>query len=133
MLRYVLTTELPRRGSLSSMASSMGRPPRIHKGKTPHRIHYIPEWARKRGIKQAQIAREIGVDKSSVSRWWKGAIPEERHLAPLCGLLGADFIGDLFRPPEEDWMLRLLRGRPPDEQERIEITINTAFPRRKAG
>lgn len=110
----------------------VGRPARIHSGKHPRRIHYIPEWAARRNLKQADIASELGVDKSSVSRWFKNTLPEEAHLEALRGLLGAEQIGDLFRSPEEDWMYRLLRGRSPEEQDRIEQTINAAFPRRRS-
>ena len=79
----------------------MGRPSRIYKGRTPHRIHFIPEWAERRGLKQADVARELAVDKSSVSRWWKGALPETQHLEPLARFLGAEQIGDLFVLPKK--------------------------------
>lgn len=42
----------------------------IHKGKTPPRIHYLAEWAEKRGLIQADFAKETGADKGTVSRWF---------------------------------------------------------------
>src|SRR5690348_11069594 len=106
-LLFLATTRLEPRITVACM----GRPPRIHRGKAPHRIHYIPEWAAKRGFKKAAVARAVGVDKSSVTRWWKGAVPEWAHLEALAGLLGAERPNDLFMHPDEDWMYRLLRGR----------------------
>ncbi len=108
----------------------MARPIKIHKDKQPHRFHYIVEWAKRRGVKQADIMRELGVDKSTVSRWFDGTIPVDKHLVALAAYLRAEEPSYLFRDPDDDWMLRLFRGRTKDEIERIQKTIETAFPRR---
>lgn len=110
----------------------MVRPTRIHKGKQPRRIHFIPEHAKERRVKQADIMRELGVDKSSVSRWFKGVVPTDKHLWPLTGFLGLDEPGDLFRHPDDTWLTRAVRGRPKEEQEQIRQTIDIAFPRKHA-
>lgn len=96
------------------------------------RIHYIPEWASKRGLIQADIVREIGVDKSTVSRWFDGMLPSDVHLVALSDLLELDEPAALFRHPDEDWLSRLLRGRTEDERKRILVMIEAAFPRRAA-
>lgn len=94
------------------------------------RLHYIVEWAEHRGMKQADVARELGVDKSTASRWWAGSIPAERHLILLAVLLQVDEVAALFRHPGNDWLARFLQGRSRDEQERIKATLKTAFPKK---
>jgi len=112
----------------------MARPTKIHHGKQPHRFHYIPEWAARRGLRQSQIARELDTDKSTVKRWFDGTIPTGNYLLALAGLLvGPDEEpAALFRHPDDDWLRRVLSGRTNDERQRILQTIETAFPRRVA-
>jgi len=93
------------------------------------RLHYIPEWAERRGLSQADIARELDVDKSSVSRWFAGSMPTEKWLVPLAALLQVDEIASLFRHPDDDWLERFFRGRSDDERQRIKATLEAAFPR----
>lgn len=100
----------------------------IHKSKSPIRIHFIVEWAEKRGLSQADIVREVGADKSVVSRWFSGALPSEKYLEPLAGLFSTDVNG-LFRHPDDDWMARFLRERSIEELARIRATLEMAFPR----
>lgn len=99
-----------------------------------YRFHYIVEWAERRNLTQADITRALHADKSTVSRWFSGSIPSEMYLVPLTALLTGD--GDepaaLFRHPDDDWMARLLRGRPADEVSRIKAMIEAAFPKRAA-
>lgn len=108
----------------------MPRPTRIHQGKHPRRFHYIPEWAKQRQVKQSDIARDLGADKSAVSRWFDGTLPQDKYLIALTEYFSLDEPADLFRHPNDDWMTRLLRGRPKEEQERIRATIEAAFPRK---
>jgi transcriptional regulator with XRE-family HTH domain len=95
------------------------------------RLHYIPEWAELRRITQAEIARELGVDKSAVSRWFKGALPLEKHILAISEVLAVE-PNDLFHDPHEDWMSRFLRERSREEQERIKATLEAAFPKKVA-
>ena len=95
------------------------------------RLHYIPEWAESRRITQAEIARELGVDKSAVSRWFKGSLPLEKHVVAVAELLSVE-PNDLFRHPDDDWMARFLQGRTREEQERIKATLEAAFPKKVA-
>jgi hypothetical protein len=56
--------------------------------KQPGRLHYIPEWAERRGLRQADVVEGLQgrVDKSTVSRWFAGALPVSEHLEALQGL-----------------------------------------------
>lgn len=83
------------------------------------RLHYIVEWAEKRGLKQADIVREIEVDKGSVSRWFHGTLPSSEHLRRLAALLTDGDVTSLFRHPDDDWLSRMLRGRTEAERNRI--------------
>lgn len=96
----------------------MSRPSRIHKDKRPPRFHYIPEWAERRQVKQADIVRALEVDKGSVSRWFQGTIPVEQHLIALAGFLEAEEPAALFRHPDDDWLAAFFRGRPAAQRQR---------------
>jgi transcriptional regulator with XRE-family HTH domain len=111
------------------MMLRMAKLHKVRSGSTGNRIHFIVEWAEKRGLSQADIVREIGADKSVVSRWFSGSLPSEKYLEPLAGLFATDVNG-LFRHPEDDWMLRFLRERSIDELNRIRATLELAFPRK---
>jgi transcriptional regulator with XRE-family HTH domain len=84
---------------------------------TPKRRHYIAEWAELRGKKQADIVRELGIEKSVVYRWFAdGVIPTERYLRPLADYLQVDEVVSLFRHPDDDWIARMFRDK--TEQQR---------------
>lgn len=103
---------------------------RIHSSRKPIRLHYIAEWAAKRGMRQADIVRQTGVDKSTVSRWFKGTLPSEEHLLMLKELFTLDEVASLFRDPDDDWLARLFRNRSEEERERILKVIEISFPPR---
>lgn len=105
----------------------MPRPTKIHKDKQPHRFHYIPEWARHRNVKQADIARGLQVDKSTVSRWFDGTLPAEDHLIALAGFLEADEPAALFRHPDDDWLARFFRGRSAAQRKRAINILRAAL------
>lgn len=92
----------------------------IHKGKEPTRVHYIAEWAEKFDLTQADIMREIDVDKSTVSRWFnKGTVPTPAYLVKLAALFQMD--GDLtaiFRHPTDDWLKKLFADKSEGEKRR---------------
>lgn len=100
--------------------AAMARPTRIHKDKFPIRFHYIPEWAARRKLKQADIVRELAsdVNKSTVSRWFSGVVPAEAHLIALTELFAAGEPAALFRHPDDDWIARFFRDRSPAERDR---------------
>lgn len=103
---------------------------KIHQGKTPvRRSFYIREWTKHRNMKQADLVRELGVDKGTVSRWFKkGMIPREEHLAALAALFHTDVAG-LFRDPADDWLRRLFVGTTKEERERIAKIVELSIGR----
>lgn len=103
----------------------------IYRSKQPKRPHFIEAWAELRGMKQVDIVREIGADKSQVSRWFSGATPQPHWQNKLAALFHCE-PESLFRDPNEDWLSRFLRGRELEEIERIKATLETAFPRKRA-
>jgi transcriptional regulator with XRE-family HTH domain len=111
------------------MAMGMARVPRIHASKQPRRPHFIAEWAELRGLKQADLAREIGADKSVVSRWFSGATPSEDWQQRLAALFHCE-PQSLFRHPDEDWLSKFFAGRRKEEIDRIKATLEAAFPKR---
>lgn len=89
----------------------MAQVAKIHQAKTPRRIHYIPEWAEKRGKKQVDFASAIGADKGTVSRWFNGSLPEQPYLMKIAEFLSVDEPADLFRHPDDNWFKRMFEGR----------------------
>ena len=99
--------------------------------KQGRRPHYVREWAERRGVRQGDIVREIGADKSLVSRWFRDTLPAtpsapwQKKLAQYFGVTPEA----LFRHPDEDWVANFLAGRKPEEIDRIKATMETAFPK----
>lgn len=125
--RNTLTTQRSRALSVRSMSEVT----EIHRGKQPRRPHHIADWAELRGLKQADIARETGADKSVVSRWFNGATPGIEWQQKLAALFQTD-PESLFRHPDDDWLKRFFEERTREEIERIKATLETAFPRKSA-
>jgi transcriptional regulator with XRE-family HTH domain len=103
---------------------------KIHKGKQPHQFHFIPEWAEKRKVSQADIARELAVEKSTVTRWFAGVVPTNKHLVPLAAFLTQEDPPDptaLFRHPDEDWLTRLFRSRAAEDRKDFKEMIELAM------
>jgi transcriptional regulator with XRE-family HTH domain len=105
---------------------------KIHASKQPRRPHHIEAWAEKRHLTQADLVRELGADKSQVSRWYAGASPGEEWQQKLADFFGCDAEG-IFRHPDDDWFARFFKGRNQDEIERIKKTLETAFPKVEKG
>lgn len=104
---------------------------RIHKTKQPRRPHHIPDWAESRGLEQHDLARELGADKSLVSRWYSGTTPGEDWQQRLAAFFHIEPEA-LFRHPDDDWLTRFLRNRSREEIEQIKATLEIAFPRKSA-
>ncbi len=100
---------------------------KIHPSKQPRRPHFIREWAEKRGLSQADLAREINADKSVVSRWYDGSAPGIEWQEQLAALFDCEPDG-IFRHPDEDWISRFLKNRPPEDVERAKAILIAAFP-----
>lgn len=103
---------------------------KIHPTKQPRRPHFIREWAEHRGYtNQSELASTLACDKSTVSRWYDGASPDEESQKRLAALFDCDRDA-IFRHPEEDWMWRWFRSRSDDEIKRAKAMLEAAFPLR---
>ncbi|WIM09283.1 LexA family transcriptional regulator [Enhydrobacter sp.] len=61
----------------------------------------ISEGRRRRGLTQAELAREFGISKSAVNQWESGKnVPDQRKLGRLVQLLGLDPAVAAGVPPE---------------------------------
>lgn len=74
----------------------------------------------------AEVARAVGVDKSSVSRWTKGTrTPSVQNLIDLAALLGVEqsalWDGPQAFPatPEQRLMLEKMAGMSPEQQQAL--------------
>ena len=119
----------------------MARPSKPQFSNAEYRFHYIPEWAAHRNMRQSDIMRAVGVDKSTVFRWFEGTIPAEKHLISLSSLFSCE-IESLFRHPDDDWLVEFFRtqtdlkdafrGRDSDELARMRQLLNLTFPKKVA-
>lgn len=91
------------------------------------RIHFIAEWLERRGMSQADVVRELGVNKGTVSKWCRGDLPGEDNLRALAALLNVG-PSDLFRHPLDDWMSRFFMHRSAEQLKRMVDTLKAAFP-----
>ena len=80
-----------------------------------------------RGMSQADIARELGADKSVISRWFSGSTPSVEYQERLAALFGCE-PESLFRHPNDDWLARFFANRTKDEVERMKRMLEAAFP-----
>ena len=94
----------------------------------PRRPHFIPEWAELRDRTQAELARDIGADKSVVSRWFAGATPGDDWQKTLADYFHCEPEA-LFRHPDDHWLTEFFAGRSPEEIKRAKEMLELAFPR----
>jgi len=113
-------------------AQHMAKVTRIHKDKTPTRIHFIAEWIEHRGYQQSDVVDAPGVNKGTVSKWCSGDLPSEDNLLILAGFLETE-PNLLFHDPNDDWLARMFRQRTADERERMKAMLEAAFPMKKDG
>lgn len=107
----------------------MAKVPKIHSSKQPRRPHFIEEWAERRNLSQADLARELGADKSVVSRWFNGASPGADWQDRLAALFHCE-PDALFRHPNDDWIKRFFEGRTAEEIEHIQRSLEIIFPKK---
>jgi hypothetical protein len=98
----------------------------------PRRPHFIPEWAERRNLIQAELANLIGADKGVISRWYSGTTPGVEWQTKLAALFGCNREG-LFRHPDEDWLVGFFVDRTSDEVERMKTMLVAAFPPKSKG
>lgn len=104
----------------------------IHSNKTPKRLHFIPEWAEKRQLQQADIVRELGVDKGLVSRWFHGTLPKQEYLKSLAALFDTDVQG-LFQHPDDDWLAKFFRDKTEEQKEKAISMLKILFEAQRTG
>lgn len=80
-------------------------------------------------MKPVDLARELGADKSLISRWYDGASPGVIWQDRLAALFHCEPEA-LFRHPDDDWIRRFFEGRPKDEVDHIKRSLETTFPRK---
>jgi transcriptional regulator with XRE-family HTH domain len=107
---------------------------KVHQDKTPQRIHFIPEWADKRNLKQVDVVRETGADKGLVSKWFSGTLPKPEYLEKLAALFGTDVPG-LFRDPDDDWLAKFFQDKTEEQKEKAISMLKLLFDQttRKSG
>ena len=112
-LRDALTTVAPSATYVGCMTESVTK---IHglANRQPRRPHHIGDWMERRNLKPADLVREIGADKSTVSRWLNGTTPNEEWQEKLAALFHCDREA-LFRHPDDDWLTKMFRHRSADE------------------
>lgn len=92
---------------------------RIHADKTGPRVNYIPEWAERFNLSQADIIEQIGVDKGTVSRWFnQKATPTPANLQKLTALFQMEDLTGVFRHPDDDWLTRMFKDKSEAEKAR---------------
>ncbi|OAI22906.1 hypothetical protein A1351_20270 [Methylosinus sp. R-45379] len=106
----------------------MRKPLTIHEDDRRDRLHYIEEWIDHRGLKQADVCRELGISKGTVSKWCSGDLPGEDNVKRLAVLLNTDPIS-LFRHPLDDWLTHFFQNRRDEELSRMVDVLRAAFPR----
>lgn len=114
-------------GRLVFYGFGMAKVTKIHASKQPNRPHYIEAWADRRHMTQADLARELGADKSLVSRWYGGSTPGKDWQEKLAAFFDCDR-ESLFRNPDDDWLRRFFAGRSRDEIEHIKRSLEITFP-----
>ena len=104
----------------------------IHRSRQPRRPHFIEAWAELRDLSQADLARELGADKSVISRWFSGSTPSLDYQERLAALFGCE-PESLFRHPNDDWLARFFANRTSDEVERMKQMLEAAFQTKRTG
>lgn len=95
------------------------------------RLHFINEWAAKRGMDQPEIAESLGVERSTVFRWFEGGLPSEAALPRIAAMFGIELY-ELFREPTDDWLKQLFEGRSQAEILDIKRTVEFHHPKKVA-
>jgi len=122
----VLTTDDGPQATVGPMAVTT-----IHKGKQPRRPHFLREWMDLRGVKPVELAKQIGADKSLISRWLDGATPGTEYQEKLAAYFHCE-PDSIFRHPDDDWLSRFFRNRNADEVARMKALLEAAFPKPSA-
>jgi hypothetical protein len=143
-LRNPLTTKGLGIGNLATMRKAKPKPSRaalamIYAKRQPKRPHYLAEIMEWKDVDRAALIEDLGVDKSTLSRW----LDEENPTTPgtewaeklgryfASGPEDDDFV-DIFTDPAVSRFRRLTVGRSDEEIDRMLATLEAAFPAHKA-
>lgn len=77
---------------------------------------YVPEFMEDRGMKDAQLAKLVGVERVTVTRWRNRKQHPERHMIPRIAAAFDIEPEELWRPPKpgRPSVDRMLKGAPDD-------------------
>lgn len=78
-------------------------------------------------MRQTDIVKELDVDKGTVSRWFKGQLPQAAQQETLAALFQIEPEA-LLRHPDDDWMSRFFHGRSQEEKDRIKQAMELSWP-----
>jgi hypothetical protein len=111
----------------------------IYAKRQPKRPHYLAEIMEWKDVDRATLISDLGVDKSTLSRWLDEKDPTTpgtewaeklgRYFAS--GPEDEDFV-DIFTDPAVSRFQRLTAGRTDDEIDRMLATLEAAFPSKRA-
>jgi hypothetical protein len=92
----------------------------------PIKKHYIQEWAALRGWRQADLQRKLdGLDKSLVSRWWRGTVPGDEYLQRLAVVFDLPRPEMLLRHPDEVWALNYAEDLNDAERSAVRTVVDS--------
>lgn len=106
----------------------------IYAKRQQRRPHYLGKLMERQNVSRGQLVTELGVDKSQLSRWLDDEKPTtpSHHWAQELGRYFAaspdpdDFV-DIFADPDVERFQRMVRGRSPEEIDRMLATLEMAF------
>ena len=112
----------------------------IYMGRQGRRPHYLAKLMARANVTRGKLVDDLDVDKSQLSRWLDEDRPSTpsiewalrlgRYFAPSDD--PDDFV-DIFTDPDVERFQRMVRGRSPDEVDRMLATLEAAFPAKRAG
>lgn len=143
-MRNPLTTGQAGIGNLATMPRRPQKPgsaalAELYAKRQLRRPHYLAKLMARQNVSRGKLVEDLGVDKSQLSRW----LDEARPSAPsydwsqkLGRYFAAsddpdDFV-DIFADPDVERFQRMVRGRSPDEIDRMLATLEAAFPAKRA-
>lgn len=77
-------------------------------------------------MSQADIVKELGVDKGLVSRWFKGTNPGKEWRPKLEALFEAEE-GGLYRHPDDDWLSKFFKDKTAEDKRKAVELLEMFF------
>ncbi len=111
----------------------------IYAKRQVRRPHYLAKLMARHNVTRGKLVEDLDVDKSQLSRWLDENRPSTPSLewAQRLGRYFApsddeDDAVDIFSDPDLARFQRMVRGRSPDEVDRMLATLEAAFPAKRA-